>query len=70
MTMHAIGIILFAGVTGLNAAGLMLDAALFAARLPTISEWARRNPWFVAIVIITNAAGLFGLALHFSNGRE
>lgn len=70
MDWHAIGIVLFASVTGLNAAGLMLDAALFAARLPTISEWARRNPWFVAIIIIINAAGVFGLALHFSDGRE
>jgi hypothetical protein len=57
-------------MVGLNAAGLALDAALYTAGLPTVSQFSTKNPWAAALIIALNILGVIGLAMHFSNGEH
>lgn len=70
--LNAVGLIVFVVTVAFNAGGLMLDAALAALRLPTVTEFCRKNPWAAAIIIFINIVGLIGLCLHFTefNGEE
>lgn len=70
MTTQTLGLILFASTVALNVAGLAIDAALAEHGVQTISDFARRNQWLAALIIIANIVGVLGLAMHFSNGRD
>lgn len=66
---QTIGLIAFCVVVALNVLGLAVDAALREHGVETISDFARRNQWLAALIILINLAGCAGLILHFSNGR-
>ena len=70
MTSQTLGLILFASTVALNVAGLAIDAALREHGIETITDFARRNQWLAALIIIGNIVGLLGLAMHFSDGRQ
>lgn len=70
MTTQTLGLVLFASVVALNVAGLAIDAALAEHGIGTVSDFARRNQWLAALIIIVNIVGVLGLAMHFSNGKE
>jgi len=61
------GLILFVSVCFLNVAGLSLDAVLASIGAKTVTDFARKNQWLAAIVILINAIGLIGLVLHFAD---
>jgi hypothetical protein len=62
-----VGFIVFASVVAINAAVLALDAALVSCKLQSVTQFSRHNQWLAAIAILVNAAGFFGLMLHFSD---
>ena len=69
MTLQSIGIVVFIVVQVLNVLGLSVDLALWETGLPTISYLARRHLWIAASIIMLNGIGVFGLAMHFSDGK-
>lgn len=69
MTPQTLGLILFASSVALNVMGLAIDATLHETGVQTVTDFARRNQWLAALIILTNIVGLLGLAMHFSNGR-
>ena len=61
------GLLIFGLVVSLNTVGLTLDASLALNNLPTVTDWARVNPWIATAILAINATGLVGLAIHFTN---
>jgi hypothetical protein len=64
--LQSLGLLMFGICVGLNAAGLGLDYALDQAGWPTISQFARSNPWLATTIIFMNVLGVVGLVLHLS----
>jgi hypothetical protein len=58
------GLWIFIGVTLLRVNVLLVDLLLTKVNLPTVTEFARRNPWFAYVSLCIEAIGLFGLAVH------
>jgi hypothetical protein len=58
------GLWIFIAVACLNIIGLSVDYGLLKCNLPTVTEFCRRNIWGAAVILIVNAAGTIGLAIH------
>lgn len=67
---QAIGLLVFAFVVWLDVAGLAFDQALIAYGYPTMTEFARRNPWAAMLFISLNVIGTLGLIFHLTNTGE
>jgi hypothetical protein len=59
------GLWIFLVITWMRLNGLALDALLAWLKLPTFTDFARRNTWPAYVMIGMEAIGLAGLAFHF-----
>lgn len=70
MTTQGLGLLLFSVSVALNVAGIAIDLALKEQDMGTVTDFARRNQWLAALIILSNMIGLIGLILHFSDGKD